>query len=203
MSEALLDFLCSIVPPEERDIPRGGFVFQPGEAPIYLFGLKSGAVRMVRYNNGGDEIIIYRAAAGQTFAEASLFSEIYHCAVIVDTDCSILRFPKSRILAEMDKKPRLLHCYASLMSRQVRELRTMLEIRSIRGAAGRLLYYLRLRAGPDGKCHIDMPLIELAELLGLAHETLYRVMKRLEEDGLLKRCGKTILLGTGVGSKVS
>jgi CRP-like cAMP-binding protein len=198
MSEALLEFLYSIVPPEERDIPKGGFVFQPGEAPIYLFGLKSGAVRMVRYNIGGDEILIYRAAAGQTFAEASLFSDVYHCAVIADSACRLLRFPKDQIMAEMDSKPPLLHRYAALMSRQVRELRTMLEIRSIRSAGERLLYYLHLRAGPDGRCHIDMPLIELAELLGLAHETLYRVMKKLEDDGLLRRNGKMIMVERGV-----
>jgi len=147
---------------------------------------------MVRYNETGREIVIYRAGAGETFAEAALFCESFHCAVVAETDCELLLFDKGLILAAMDNDPHLLRQYSMLLSRQVRDLRAMLEIHAIHSADERVMQYLRLHVGADGHYLLDMHLKDLAGQLALAHETLYRSLKRLEESGMIERNGREI-----------
>jgi len=194
MTETLLTFLQTLTTPSLHPIVRGAFIFQPGDHSHVLHGIASGSNRMVRYNEAGEEIIIYRAGPGQTFAEAALFSDIFHCGAVAETDCQLLLFDKQKILTAMDNEPNILRQYNILLSHQVRDLRSLLEIRSIRSAPDRIMHYLRLQAAPDGCCVFSHSFKDLAGLLGLAHETLYRSLRKLEEEGAITRQGREIIV---------
>jgi len=68
----------------------------------------------------------------------------------------------------------------------------MLEIHAIHSADERVIQYLRLHVGVDGHCALELTIKDLAGQLGLAHETLYRSLKKLEEDGMIERNGREI-----------
>jgi len=194
MPETLLTFLQSLVLPQNLHIPRGNYLFQPGDPASCMYGIKQGMIRMVRFDEAGNELVIYRAGTGETFAEAALFGDSYCCAVIAESDCRLLAFPKKAILAVMDEKPMLFRKYSALLSRQVRDLRSLLEVRAIRAADERLLHYIRLHADAGGRYQVCSSLMDLAGELGLAHETLYRNLKKLEDAGIIKRQGLEIFL---------
>ena len=102
-------FLASVVTPNPRPFTVGQAIFRPGDPVTHLHGVQRGGIRMVRYNDDGDEILIYRASAGETFAEAALFADVFSDTALAQR-------------------------YCALLSRQVRDLRTMIEIRAIRSA---------------------------------------------------------------------
>lgn len=194
MPESLLEFFSSVVRPRSRKLAGGQAVFRPGDPVAHIYGVHRGGIRMVRYNDHGDEILIYRAAAGETFAEAALFGDVFHCHALAETDSTILCFDRAAILAAVSADPGVLESYCALLSRQVRELRSMLEIRSTRSAPERVLHYLRLHAGREGRCRVAVTFKELASQLGLSHETMYRALKRLEDEGRISRQGREIRL---------
>ncbi|NOX25112.1 MAG: Crp/Fnr family transcriptional regulator [Deltaproteobacteria bacterium] len=194
MTENLLSFLQTLVSPENIHVQRGDFIFQPGDPASFLYAVEQGQIRMIRFNEAGSETVLYRAGAGETFAEAALFVDFFHCTVIAEEDCKLLAFPKKAILTAMDKDTRLLRQYSMLLSREVRELRSMIEVRSIGAADARLLHYFRLHADDNGRVLVSPSLMDLAGQLGMAHETLYRNLKKLENNGAIRRKGLEIIL---------
>ena len=87
-----------------------------------------------------------------------------------------------------------------LLAHEVIEVRQRLEIMKVRSATERVLLYLDLNVGPDGRT-VDLKgeLQELAGELGLTREVLYRTLASLERAGAIKRAGARILLKRSLG----
>jgi DNA-binding IclR family transcriptional regulator len=74
------------------------------------------------------------------------------------------------------------------LSYQVHDLRTLIELRTIRSAKERVLTYLLQHAEIGGNTvHVAGSLKDLAQELGLAHETFYRTLAELEREGRVER----------------
>jgi CRP/FNR family transcriptional regulator, dissimilatory nitrate respiration regulator len=70
-----------------------------------------------------------------------------------------------------------------------------MELRNVRSAPDRVLQYLRLRAGVDGRSiGIERQLQDIAAEIGMTRETLYRTLAALEVEGRLTRGDTGILL---------
>ena len=52
--------------------------------------LEAGEIRLARSDPEGREVILFRAQPGDTFAEASLFSETYHCDAVASVPSAVL-----------------------------------------------------------------------------------------------------------------
>jgi len=73
-------------------------------------------------------------------------------------------------------------------------------LRNIRSARDRVLQYLRLRAGIDGRSvTMEGQLQDIAAEIGMTREALYRTLAALEAQGLLTRTETTILLKKSSG----
>jgi CRP-like cAMP-binding protein len=190
----LVELLQALCKSRSRDIPAGGAVFRQGDPAKEIFMVVDGRIKLVRYTEEGGTLILFRARGGQTFAEAALFSEHYHCTALADEASCIAAFAKDELMESLALHPPLMLRLIALKSRQVQELRTMLEIRTIRAAPDRILHYLRLQADPDGVFTVATTLKDIAQELGFAHETMYRELAGLEKEGIIKRDGLTIRL---------
>ena len=193
----LVALLNSICLPRRRQVAAEGEIFQQGDPAGEIFQVEEGAVRLIRYTADGKALTLYRALPGQTFAEAALFSPSYHCTARADRPSRIAGYAKQELLAGLEARPEIMFKLIALMSRQVRDLRTLLEIRSLPVARERILHYLLLKADPaSGAYIVPTTLKEFAVELGLAHETLYRTLAALEEEGLISRKGRHLTLGS-------
>lgn len=181
---------------EERRVVAGGFVFQQGDPASHIYQVLRGRIRLVRYTGDGQCCTLFFAEAGQLFAEAALFAEQYHCAALADTESVVIGFAKKLLLAALLEHPDSALGYIALLSRQVRELRTLLELRTIHSARERVLQYLLLHAEPGAGNVVPIPfsLKDVAQTLGLAHETLYRTLATLEKEGRIARGPASIIL---------
>lgn len=179
----------------ERSLERGQVLFRSGQRTVGLYEIVSGRIRLVRFDRSGRESVLHRAEAGDTIAEASLFSSTYKCDAIAATEARVRLYPKAVILAEFDRKPKTARAFMARLAQQVMNLRTRLEQRNIHSARDRVRHFLALNAGVDGRTvALGGTLKELAADLGLTHEALYRTVARMEADGEIKRLDGTIKL---------
>ena len=180
----------------ERKLKAGEPLFHLGDKTRGLYEVIAGRVRLTRVDRSGRETVLYVAGPGETVAEASLFSAVYHCDAIAGSDAVVRLYPKPAVLAAFAKDRKAAQAFAATLARQVMNLRTRLAQRDIRSARARLRHYFALNVGADGRTvSLRGTLKELAAELGLTHEALYRTLAALERAGEIRRGrGKIALL---------
>jgi CRP/FNR family transcriptional regulator, dissimilatory nitrate respiration regulator len=135
----------------ERELRAGQALFRQGNRTAGLYEIARGKVRLARVDASGREAVLYVATAGDTVAEASLFSPTYHCDAIAGSDALVRLHPKAAMLAEFASNPKAAQAFMAMLARQVMSLRTRLEQRNIHSARDRVRHYLAVNAGADGK----------------------------------------------------
>jgi CRP/FNR family transcriptional regulator, dissimilatory nitrate respiration regulator len=178
-----------------QQLPSGQFLFHQGEPASAIFSVVTGRIRLIRYGTNGNEVPLHVARAGESFAEAALFSEIYHCDAVADLPCHIAAYSKLAVLQILQDSPESALDFIALLTRQIQSLRTQLELRNIHSARDRILQYLTFLVEP-GQTSItfDRPLKDIASDIGLTHEAFYRSLAQLEREGFLSRHKRQIKL---------
>jgi len=174
-----------------RDVRAGETLFRQGDRTFAIFEVERGRIQLLRHTIDGRRVVLFAAGAGQSLAEAALYAPRYHCDGVATTDARVRYFRKQAVLAAFRKSPELAEGFMALLARQVQSLRTQLEVKNIRSARERILRHLSLAARGD-TVRIEGTLKDIAGVLGLTDEALYRAMAALERDGLIMRKGRVI-----------
>jgi len=147
-------------------------------------------------------VALHVARANETVAEAALFAEAYHCDAVAEARSEAIVLPKADLLGALAADPQASLTLAKGFAAQVRDLRAQLELRSIRSAPERILFWLRQRAsGTPSTARIDRPWTEIAAEIGLTHEAIYRALAALERAGLVRRQPGLIVLRPPGGAR--
>lgn len=182
----------------ERKLRAGQALFRRGSPTVGLYEVQSGHVRLARTDRAGHEAVLFVAGAGETIAEASLFSPSYQCDATATTASVVRLYPKGILLAELERNPAAAQAFMAMLGHQVMRLRTRLEQRSIRSARDRVRHYLAINTDTEEQT-VVLPgtLKELAGEIGLTHEALYRTLSEMTADGEIERLpGKIRLLAS-------
>ena len=153
----------------------GDVVFHQGDPTHGLYVVQTGRVHLERVGRNGERFIIHRAQAGTSFAEASVFSEVYHCDAVCVEAGALTRIDKAAVLAAF-ADPAFARAYGRQAAQQIQAQRQMLEIVGIRRAEDRVM--AGLVAGL-----LDGSVVEFAARLQLSHEATYRTLRKLVQDG--------------------
>ncbi len=179
----------------DRKLKAGEPLFHLGDKTGGLYEVIAGRVRLTRVDRSGRETVLYVSGAGETFAEASLFSTAYHCDAIASTDAVVRVYPKPAVLEAFAKDPKAMQAFTATLARQLMGLRTRLAQRDIRSARERVRHFLALNTGADGRTvALRGTVKDLAAELGLTHEALYRTLAAFEKAGEIKRSKAKITL---------
>jgi len=179
----------------ERKLSAGESLFRAGGKSVGFYEVVGGTVRMLRTDRSGREAVLQTASAGETLAEASLFSPAYHCDGVASTEAVVRFYNKAAVLSELQRNPDFARAFAAMLARQVMGLRTRLERRNIHSARDRIRHFLTVNAEADGRTvKLAGTLKALAADLGLTHEALYRTLARMQADGEIVRNGATIII---------
>ncbi|MDP3414361.1 Crp/Fnr family transcriptional regulator [Falsiroseomonas sp.] len=185
------DLPLALPPGRDRRLARGEALFRAGDPALGLVLVREGALELVRLSSEGRRLILHRAKAGDTFAEASLFESHHHCDAICAAPGFVTIYGVADLrraaMADLDLAWRVAaHLAARLVAERARAERLALP-----HAADRLLDMLHaLPPEPDGTRRIGCSWKSLAAELGLSHEATYRALARLERAGLLRREGR-------------
>lgn len=182
----------------ERTLRPGEALFRLGDRSAGLYQVVQGKVRLVRVDASGREAVLHIAEVGDTLAESSLFSPVYHCDAIATSRSVVRLYPKAAMLAAFRTDPKAAEEFMAMLARQVMSLRTSLQLRSVRSARDRVRDYLALKAGDDGATVVLPGTVkDMAADLGLTHEALYRTLAQMASRGDIKRSNRKIrILGS-------
>lgn len=182
------------VAPSRRRLFAGSALFRQGDAAFGIFRLVSGKISLIRVTPEGRQAPTHTVRHGELFAEASLFSERYHCDAVALLDSEVLVYPKARLTRQLKENKEELWAFTADLARHVQSLRTRLTLMQIRSAPARVLQALQLRCDAKGTWEMDGTLKQFAEDIGLTHEALYRALATLERDGAIVREPRRIAL---------
>lgn len=173
-----------------RVLEPGRMVFHAGDPAAAIFQVAAGCVRLVRHGPGGRPVTLHVAQAGSLFAEAALFSDVYHCDAVAEEPSEVRVYPKHAVLLHLKAHPDLNLAFSAYLARQLQRLRGRLELIRLKTARERVLSFLAQAGAADGTVTLDRPLTVVAGEIGLTHEALYRTLARLQREGALVREGK-------------
>ena len=108
-------------------VAAGDVLFRQSARTRGLYVLKTGRVHLERVGPNGERLIIHRATSGTSFAEASVFSEHYHCDAIVMDAAELVRIDKSAVLAAF-ANPDFARAYGRHAAQQVQAHRQIMGI---------------------------------------------------------------------------
>ncbi|MGM0563121.1 MAG: cAMP-activated global transcriptional regulator CRP [Pseudomonadota bacterium] len=177
-------------------------IINEGDVCDTLYYVVEGSVRVVQEDTDGREIVLAYLNTGDFFGEMGLFSDDEHrsAKVVARSDCSIaeMTYEQFRQIAQSD--PELVFSLASQLSSRLRKTTQKVVDLAFLDVTGRIAHtLLDLAREPDAMTHPDGMQIritrqELAKIVGCSREMAGRVLKELEDDGLITAHGKTIVV---------
>lgn len=187
-----------------RYSPRSS-VICPGDDCETLYLLLKGTLNILVENDSGKELIITYLQPGDFFGEMGLFDndKKQHkrsALVVAKTECEVaaISYEKFRKLVEQDIE--LLHEVIRQMAERLRNTTYKaydLISLDITGRVATTLLELCKQPGavthPDG-LQIRITRQEIARIISCSREMVGRVLKKLEEQGLIQVKGKTITI---------
>jgi CRP-like cAMP-binding protein len=165
------------------DMQKNDVLFRQNQTTSGLYCVLEGCVTLQRTGLGGDRLTLHRAVSGGYFAEASIFSESYHCDAICTETGRVLKIAKADIVSMMRSNPAFGVGFTRLLATQVQQYRAHIELLAIQSARDRVL--AAVQAG-----YLDATVTELATRINLTHEACYRALRALCDDGRMVRTGR-------------
>lgn len=165
------------------ECPAETVLFHQDSPTSGMFQVLSGAIELRRHTDAGAVVVLHRAGAGETFAEASLFAEHYHCDAVAVVDSRVVRIDRRAVLDQMKDDPEFAIEVAGRFARQVQMGRRHVELLSVKKAKERV--YLALADGL-----LSDSVVGFARRIGLTHETTYRALAELVRSGIVNKTGR-------------
>ena len=174
------------VPAEKQSTKRVSkteTLFLQGDYCRGLFYLSSGKIELRRYSADGEVTVVHKAFPGATFAEASLFTDNYHCDALALANSHVVQIDRLYLLDRLAKDAVFASALLSTFARQIQTYRRKVEILSIQSAEQRVLSALK-----EG--WLKGSIIDFASEVGLSHEATYRALASLAQQRIIRKTGR-------------
>lgn len=165
------------------NVRASAHLFRQGDQTVGFFTVHQGIVELTRTTQHGGLVVLHRAGQGDSFAEASLFADRYHCDAIATSACELIFFPKKEVLAALKEHDGAATALLVNLSSQVQRYRLLLQLCSIRRADERVLAAMEAGLVPDSWK-------SFAPQIGLSPEAVYRALSSLAKRGVIHKTGR-------------
>lgn len=196
--QVIRDFISAS---RKRSFPPRADIIDSTDEPRCLYLILEGSVSVLTRENDREMVLAY-LNPGEFFGEMCLFRE-------QRTRTAIIRSRTPALVAEIDfetfrefvrKEPEIMFEIAGQLSTRLRDTSRRLRDLAFLDVAGRLAHeLLDLCQKPDAVMHPRGTIIrvsrqELSRIVGCSREMAGRVLKKLEEDGIIASQGRSILV---------
>jgi len=177
----LIDFVSRLIShaSKRRVLSKGAFLFHQGDPVTSVFVLQKGSVELTRFQEDGEKLVLQRAGAATFLAEASVYSDVYHCDAAVVEPSVVHEMSRAAFLRLLEGEEALFHAWAAQLAREVQATRYRCEILSLKTVAQRLDGWFEWKGGtlpPKGQWK------SLAHQIGVSPEALYREIARRRKE---------------------
>lgn len=173
-------------------------LFQEDEPVTGLFLVLDGVVKVTRCTTNGREVVLYLVRKGQAVGECGVFTRDTHPAdAYAVQETKVLFVPAEALERLVRTSPHAALWLLTAMSLRLRmfvhKVKTERQGNATRRLAAYLLHRSQLHGNATSVC-LEVSREELANLLGLARETLSRQLGKLVNLGAISLQGKTVTL---------
>lgn len=152
----------------------GEHVFQLGDAVRHIHFVQSGSIFLVRHQSDGAALVLQRAEAGSVLAEASLFSDRYHCAAEAQTPATTWAVSRLEFRKRLAASSEFSLAWSQHLAHEVQRARLHAEIVSLKTVAARVNAW----EAWNGPLPQKGEWAGIAVQLGVSPEALYRELAR-------------------------
>ena len=174
MYEDFIEHLIGI-PHKQRGLVQGSYLFHQSDPVEAIFVVDEGSVEVIRHQRDGGSIVLQRASARAIVAEASLYSESYHCDAVVTLPTVVFEWSKGILIKRLEEDKGFANLWAAHLAREVQSARGQIEILSQKTVAERLDGWL---AWQGNNLPSKGGWKEVARQIGVSPEALYRELAK-------------------------
>ena len=144
----------------------------------------------------GSQINVSSRIPGELIGPAAVFSKKrrYPCDIVALEPTMLMMFQKEDLLSLMQKDVRILQNFTTEIASAAYMLQQRLELLSYSGIAQKAAFWLLMQIRQTGKTAVRIPdsMSRWAMIMNVSRPSLYREMKKLEGEGIIRYTGKTI-----------
>ncbi len=182
-------------------LTRGQRVFSQNTPFSSCYFVKTGAVKTVTVSERGDERILGFYLPGDVFGLSSMNRRSYSCSAIALEHTTICELPFRQLEQLARSIPALQHHLFELMSREIANAENISMLLSSNTAEERVIALLlnvsehhHQRKLSPLQFRLPMSRSDMGSFLGLAVETVSRILGSLHKQGLINITGRTVVL---------
>lgn len=191
---------------QRQDYKAKSQIILPGDASTSLFFILDGSVSVIIAGEGEDdhEMVVSYLNPGDFFGEMGLYQddepEPRSALVQAKTACEVAEISYERFHKIRTQFPDILFAIGLQMAGRLRHTTRKLSDLAFVDVSGRIAHsLLELCEEPDAMTHpegmqIKVTRQELGRIVGCSREMAGRVVKSLEDEGLVSAAGKTIVV---------
>ena len=181
-----------------REFARGEQIFSEGLECKGFYIIVKGRVKVYKLSSEGKEQILHIVGPKELLGAVSAFSGSpypAHADALEKTNAFF--FPRKDFLSLIKKEPSVAMNMMANLAMRLQHFTRMIDDLSLKEVPARLaayLLYLCTKTGCGDTIEIDISKGQLASLLGTIPETLSRILRRMNEKGILEVKGRRIRL---------
>jgi len=159
-------------------LEAGDHLFLSGDPVHFMYLITGGQVDLLRHTRTGSVMIMNRVFAGRVAAEASAYSDTYHCDARARSASTLRALPVDAFLKRLESNGRATRQWAEYLAHELQQSRLQAEIRALKTVAERLDAWVGVAGDlpPKGSWQ------DVAQILGVSREALYRELARRRRD---------------------
>lgn len=170
-------------------VPPGAHLFRTGDRFEAIAAVRAGTVKTCRVDREGREQVLAFHLPGEIIGLSAIDGERYPCDAIALDEVQLCRFAFPKIATLATRLPGLQRQLFKLMSRDIGHAERLSGDHSAGARIAAFLVDLSRRlseCGFSAACfELTMPRTDVANYLRLAPETVSRVLRRFQDDGLI------------------
>ena len=192
MDASGLDELDKVVGRRTSD-KAGDYLYREGEPCSAIYAVRSGSVKTIKQNASGESQIVGFHLPGELLGFDGFASDKFECSAQFLETTSVCELPLSSLESLCHSIPTLQHQMRRIMGLEVKNDHELLLLLGKMNADEKLATFLlnmstrmKQRNWKELEFNLSMPRQDIANYLGLAVETVSRLITQFHEKGLVK-----------------
>jgi CRP/FNR family transcriptional regulator len=171
---------------------RGEVLYRVGQPFDYIYAIRSGSVKTYIFTDDGRVQITGFHLAGELIGLNDIDSQTYSCEARALETTSVCEVSIERFQELVEKMPSIQYQMLKIMSGEIRHNQELMLLLGKKSAEERVATYLlslsrrfEMRNYSPAQFNLSMSRSDIGNYLGLAEETICRVLARFQDEGLI------------------
>jgi CRP-like cAMP-binding protein/CheY-like chemotaxis protein len=188
--KTLEEFVLFLIDRDTHQYRKGETIYCEGNYSNCMYLLKKGVVKLHKMSEEGKELITGFSFSHQFFGYTSLMANSEHTEnATAMEDIKLVKVDREEIKRLLESNPHLTLEFLELIAKEYKESKDRLLHMAYDSVRGRIAKTLLMLS--EINTHIFLSRADLANLTGIAKETLIRTLSEFKESGLIETSSKS------------